>query len=77
MRYINIFCARMFARLASELAADFPASKRMALAESGFEFFRQREEPVKVRASGVTDDDALVTVETVMPDCPFIVDSIL
>jgi len=66
----------MFARLPAELATDFPAADRLVLAEQGFEFFRRREEAVKVRAAAVAEHDGLVAVETVMPDCPFIVDSI-
>jgi glutamate dehydrogenase len=66
----------MFARLGVEQAEDFPPARRQAIATSAFDFFGQREEAVKLRAFGAADD-ALLVVESVMADCPFIVDSLL
>ena len=52
-RRVRIFAERMYARLASDLAALLSASARLATATDALEFFSTREEPVKIRA--VTD----------------------
>ena len=53
----------------------FPAARRTRTAASAFEFFSTLHEPVKVRC--MPDGEAVTIVETVMPDCEFIVDSIM
>lgn len=65
----------MFARLPADLADDFPAPQRLALAESGYDFFATRAEPLAVRVR-TGAGKGLIAIETVMPDCPFIVDTI-
>ena len=74
-RRLTLFTDRMFARLAADLADEFPAARRSAIASSGFAFFEHREESIKVRVFKPKGTSLLV-VETAMPDCPFIVDSI-
>jgi glutamate dehydrogenase len=76
VRQVAIFAERMFARLAADLTGEFSPARRAALAESGLKFFAQREEPIKVRAFAAAGNDGLTIVETVMPDCSFIVDSV-
>jgi glutamate dehydrogenase len=76
LRQVAIFAERMFARLAADLTSEFSSARRAVLAESGLKFFARREEPIKVRAFAAPGNDGLIIVETVMPDCPFIVDSI-
>ena len=76
VRRLTIFADRMFARLPAALSEAYPPARRTAIAAEGLEFFAVRDEPIKVRAFGCDADPSAVTVETVMPDCPFIVDSI-
>ena len=52
----------------------FPTARRLIISERAFDFFCTRREPIKVRC--VNDSDNGIVVETVMPDCAFIVDSI-
>ncbi|MBV8361375.1 MAG: NAD-glutamate dehydrogenase, partial [Deltaproteobacteria bacterium] len=73
-RRLTIFSERLFARLPADSAVLFTAEKRLVLAESAFEFFYTRREPIKIRC--LADSKSGVIVETVMPDCAFIVDSI-
>ncbi|HJU11648.1 MAG TPA: hypothetical protein VJ728_12265, partial [Candidatus Binataceae bacterium] len=74
-RRLPIFRERLFARLPAESAELFPTDKRKLLAASAFEFFATRDEPIKVRC--LAGENNTVIVETVMPDCAFIVDSML
>ena len=74
-RRLTIFSERLFARQPADSADLLPAGKRLLLAESAFEFFYTREEPIKVRCLADGDNGAIV--ETAMLDCAFIVGSIL
>jgi glutamate dehydrogenase len=76
-RRLAIFADRLFARLPEDAQADFPAHQRAAVAESAFDFFAARTQPIKVRTRGALDGEAIAVVETAMVDCAFIVDSIL
>ncbi|HZP44324.1 MAG TPA: NAD-glutamate dehydrogenase domain-containing protein [Candidatus Binataceae bacterium] len=75
-RSLSLFAERLFARLPSDLESTFPRTKRAVIAGDAFDFFSQRSEPVKVRAFAAPGEEALIIVETMMADCPFIVDSI-
>lgn len=75
-RRLEVFAARLFERLTPETATRLSASRRERLAGDALEFFSVRTEPIKVRV--VSDVEAGgAFAETVMPDCPFIVDSML
>jgi glutamate dehydrogenase len=73
-RRLVIFSERLFSRLPADSTESFPSAKRLPIAEGAFDFFYTRREPIKVRC--MADGDNGVIVETVMADCPFIVDSI-
>jgi glutamate dehydrogenase len=75
--HIKIFAQRLFARLPAHLTESFSAERRLAIAAHAFEFFELRPDPIKVRVIAGTDGGGVITVETVMPDCPFIVASLL
>ena len=70
-RRLTIFSERLLARLPADSAGLLPAGKRLLIAESAFEFFYTRQEPIKVRS--LPSGDNGVIVETVMQDCAFIV----
>jgi len=72
-RRLAIFSDRLFTRLPADQVELLPTARRQLVAERAFDFFFVRPEPIKVRC--LADDDGVV-VETVMPDCAFIVDSI-
>ncbi len=72
---LSIFSERLFARLPADSAERFPGARRFPIAQDAFEFFYTRHEPIKVRC--LAGGDNCVIVETVMPDCAFIVDSML
>ncbi len=76
---MSAFAERLFARDSADNRERVPAKRRLALVQSAFEFFSVRTEPVIARVESVTgdDNDTLTVVETVTPDCPFIVDSLL
>jgi len=74
-RRLAVFSQRLFARPPADSAQLLPAGKRLLIAESAFEFFCARHEPINVRC--LADGENGLIVETVMPDCAFIVDSIL
>ena len=74
-RRLTIFSEHLFARSLAESAELVPAGKRLAIAQSAFDFFATRREPIKVRC--LADGDQGVIVETLMADCAFIVDSVL
>jgi NAD-specific glutamate dehydrogenase len=73
---LSIFTDRLFERLPSDLSEDYPDHLRQKIAESAFEFFQSRAEPLKIRVRAGDESDPCV-VETAMADRPFIVDSIL
>jgi len=74
-RRLKIFVEHLFARLPADLVDDFGAPHRRAIADAGYDFFATRSEPLAVRVrSGA--GDGLLAVETVMPDCAFIVDTV-
>ncbi|MBV8451660.1 MAG: NAD-glutamate dehydrogenase, partial [Deltaproteobacteria bacterium] len=74
VRRLTIFSERLFARLPADSVELFTAEKRLIIAESAFEFFGTRPEPIKIRCLAGGGNG--VIVETVMTDCAFIVDSI-
>ncbi len=74
-QWLPIFSDLLLKRLPADSAGLFTAEKRLTLARRAFDFFYRRTEPIKVRC--LADDDKQgVIVETAMPDCAFIVDSI-
>jgi glutamate dehydrogenase len=75
LRRLKIFEERLFARLPSDLKEDFPEPQRLRVAAAGYDFFCERTEPLAVRVRPCGGEGRLA-VETVMPDCPFIVDTI-
>jgi glutamate dehydrogenase len=74
-RRLTRFADRLFARLPADSAEDIRAERRLVIAEQAYEFFATRSEPVNVRC--IPDGEGGALVETVMPDCAFIVDSIM
>ena len=75
-RELALFADRLFERMPPNQADSLSPRERLALARSAFEFFAVRDQPIKVRV--VTDGlgEVVTVVETLMPDCPFIVDSL-
>jgi glutamate dehydrogenase len=76
---VSAFAERLFARDSADNRERVPAKRRLALVQLAFEFFSVRAVPVIGRVESVTgdDNDMLTVVETVTPDRPFIVDSLL
>ncbi|MBV8772599.1 MAG: NAD-glutamate dehydrogenase, partial [Deltaproteobacteria bacterium] len=73
-RRFAIFSEHLFSRLPADSVELFPAEKRLTVAQRAFEFFRTRTEAINVRCEAAGDKQ--VAIETAMPDCAFIVDSI-
>ena len=73
----ELFAQEMFARVPADLADAFPPHRRRGLAEQALSFFAHRAEHVVVHVEASPDAPATASVQTVMPDRPFIVDSIL
>jgi glutamate dehydrogenase len=73
-RRVAVFSEGLFKRLPADSGELFPGEKRLNVAHRAFEFFFTRTDAIKVRCEGAGDKG--VIVETVMPDCAFIVDSI-
>lgn len=73
-RRLAIFSEHLFSRLPADSVELFPAEKRPTVTHRAFEFFCTRTEAISVRCEA--DGDKAVIVETLMPDCAFIVDSI-
>ena len=67
----------MFTRVPADLADEFPSHRQSELAEQAFSFFSHREEAVAVRSEACRYEPGTAAVQTLMPDQPFIVDSIL
>ncbi|MFZ0889737.1 MAG: NAD-glutamate dehydrogenase domain-containing protein, partial [Candidatus Binataceae bacterium] len=76
-RRLKLFAERLFARLSGELAERMGPQRMLRLAQSALEFFSIRTEPISVRVMGGDDGEGTTIVETMMPDCAFIVDSML
>jgi glutamate dehydrogenase len=73
-RRLVLFAERLFARESPEFRERVNAAERLAIARALFDFFSVRREPIQVRIRpGVVD--MTTVVETMMPDCQFIVDS--
>ncbi len=73
---LKLFAERLFARLSPELTARLDATGLYAIAQRAFEFFTVRDEEVAVRVLPALAEGAIV-VESMMPDCAFIVDTVL
>jgi glutamate dehydrogenase len=69
------FADRLFARETLEMRERVSAAERLARARSAYEFFAVRTEPIVVRVIAAMSGDGTTAVETMMNDCPFIVDS--
>ncbi len=76
-RRVKQFAERLFARQPRERLERIPVERRLAIVRGAFDFFAVRTEPIKVRVEPSADGEGITTVETVMPDCAFIVDSLL
>jgi glutamate dehydrogenase len=74
---LKLFAQRLFARESRERLESVTPERRLALARSAFEFFALRTDPIAVRVTPDSDGEGITIVETVTPDCPFIVDSLL
>ncbi len=75
-RRLAIFAERLFTRAAADYFQRTSAEQQLAIAQSGWEFFLHRAQEVAVRVTRDGDRDVTV-VETITPDCAFIVDSLL
>ncbi|HEX4209485.1 MAG TPA: NAD-glutamate dehydrogenase domain-containing protein [Candidatus Binataceae bacterium] len=76
-RRLELFAEQMFARIPADLADDFPSHRRRAIAQQAFAFFSSRADSVAVRIEISRDAPGTAAVQTLTPDQPFIVDSIL
>jgi len=70
------FARILFARLSADSAQRIAAGRRDSLAAEAFDFLAERREPVQVRVMPAAGG-APAFVETIMDDCPFIIDSLL
>jgi glutamate dehydrogenase len=77
-RWLEIFAARLFDGLAPDVASRLPAQRRAQISVEALDFFSVRAEPIKVRVV-IADqpDGASGFADTMMRDCPFIIDSLL
>ncbi len=73
---LRLFAERLFAREPHERVERIPEERRAELVSSAFEFFSVRREPIAVRV-GAGLAEGITVVDTLMPDCPFIIDSLL
>ena len=77
-RRLEIFAARLFSGLAPDAAARISAERRAQVSAEALDFFSLRAEPIKVRVVVAAQNDGAGSfAETVMEDCPFIIDSML
>ena len=77
-RRLEIFAARLFNDLAPDVAAQLSAERRAQLSAHALEFFSLCDEPIKVRVViAPQSEGGGGFAETVMHDCPFIIDSML
>ena len=76
-RRLELFAEQLFARIPTDLADDFPPHRRYQLAEQALAFFAYRAESPAVHAEVSPDAPGTAAVQTLTPDQPFIVDSIL
>jgi glutamate dehydrogenase len=75
-KHLDSFAEVLFKRLADDVAARLSASERIAIAQQAFDFLAEASQPVKVRVGRrVIGGEPVTVMETVMGDCPFIVDS--
>jgi len=72
---LTVFAERLFAREPRDRIEHIPPDRRLALVSAAFEFLAARREPVAVRVT--VGPESITVVETSMPDCAFIVDSLL
>ena len=75
-RRLAIFAERLFARATPEFLQRTSADQQLAIARDGWEFFSHRDQEVAVRVTSGAGGN-LTLVETITPDCAFIVDSLL
>ena len=76
-RKLRTFSARLFARLAPDLATRIGADRLLAIAANAFDFFSLRDAPIVVRVAPAGDAEAATIVLSTMRDRAFIVDSVL
>jgi glutamate dehydrogenase len=75
-RHLAIFAQRLLARATPDFLQRISTEQLLAIARSGWEFFSHRDQEIAVRVTN--EPGAEVTaIETVTPDCAFIVDSLL
>ncbi|MGD0074400.1 MAG: NAD-glutamate dehydrogenase domain-containing protein [Candidatus Binataceae bacterium] len=76
-RRLAVFAEQLFARIPADVAQRMPGHTQLELAQSAFDFFSMRSEPVQVRVSSHVADtgdvQSLTAIESAMADCPFIV----
>jgi glutamate dehydrogenase len=75
-RRLAIFSERLFARATADFLQRESTDQQLAIAQAGLEFLSHRDQEATVRVTSGAGGDVTV-VETVMPDCAFIVDSLL
>jgi glutamate dehydrogenase len=73
---LTVFADRLFAREPHDRFEPISAQRRLELTRAAFDFFASRSEPIAVRVTP-GPIEGLTVVETTMPDCPFIIDSLL
>jgi glutamate dehydrogenase len=76
-RRLRLFAERLFAREPYDLKQHLSGQRRFELARSALEFLSLRRGTVEARVTLAADKSGATIVETVTPDCPFIVDSLL
>ena len=76
-RRLATFAERLFARESPETREAASAVERLARARSAYDFFVVRTDEISVRVIPGIGGEGTTVVETMMIDCPFIVDSLL
>ncbi len=74
-RRLALFAGRLFGRESAEFRERVNAAERLALARTLFDFFAMRSAPIVVGVHPGPGGEMTTVVETMMPDCQFIVDS--
>ena len=75
-RRLTIFAQQLFARATPDFLQRTSARRQLEIARAALEFFSHRDQELAIRVMSGADDDVTI-VETITPDCAFIVDSLL
>jgi glutamate dehydrogenase len=76
-RRLSIFAERLFARATPDFLQRTSTDQRVAIAQAGLDFFSHRDQKIAIGVTRGIYDESITVVETITPDCAFIVDSLL